>query len=122
MLKKTTYKRPQRSIEELNKICGDAFRALKIPEHWKFKEYERVALDTEAEPEDMEIQSIAAVFVDKRTSGINLKHYRLNFHTYSERLSLTEVTYPDYGKTAYCCLTSNKVPEQLNEYITNNLN
>ena len=122
MLKKTTYKRPQRSVEELNKICGDAFRSVKVPEHWKFKEYDRVPLDTEAEPEDMEIQAIAAIFIDKRTSGLNLKHYRLNFHTYSERLSICEVRFTDYGKKAYSCLIDNKNPEQLNEYITNNLN
>lgn len=121
-MQKTTYKRPQRSIEELNKICGDAFRAVKVPERWKFKEYERLPLDPGAEPEDMEIQAIAAVFVDKTTKGMDLTHYRLNFHTYSETLSITEVTFKDYGKNAYNCLISNKAAEQLNEYITNNLN
>lgn len=122
MQRTSTYKRPQRSIEELNKICGAAFRAVKVPEHWKFKEYDRIPLDAGAEPEDMEIQAIAAVFIDKRTSGLNLKHYRINFHTYSERLSITEVTFKDYGKNAYNCLINNKASEQLNEYITDFLN
>ena len=122
MLKKTTYQRPQRSAQELNKICGDSFRAVKVPDYWKFKEYDRVPLDPNVEPEEIEIQAIAAVFIDKRTIGLNLKHYRLNFHTYSERLSLVQISFPDYGKTAYSCLISNKTPEQLNEYIADNLN
>ncbi len=108
------WQRPERTVEDMNKICGDAFRALKIPPHWKFKEYARTTLPTE---ERMDIQSISAIFIDKQTSGMNLKHYRVNFHTYSERLSVVEVTFKDYGKPSYSCLTSNKTPEQMNEFF-----
>lgn len=109
------YQRKLRTEEELNKICGDSFKAVTIPDHWKFKQYERVRLTDET---DSEIQCIAAIFVDKNTNGFNLTHYRLNFHTYSERLSITEVTFADFGKQNFLCLTENNTPEKINEYIT----
>lgn len=108
------FQRPERSVEELNKLCGAAFRAVTIPATWKFKEYDRVRL---TEDEDSEIQSIVAVFVDKSTSGFDLKHYRLVFHTYSESLSLCIVTFGEFGKPAYRTVLNNKTPESINEYL-----
>lgn len=108
------FQRPERKAEELNKICGEAFKAVQLPLHWKFKEYERIRL---TEDEDSEIQSIVAVFVDKSTSGFELKHYRLIFHTYGESLSLCEVTFSDYGKPTFKTVLNNKKPEGINEYL-----
>jgi len=108
------WQRPERGDAELNKICGESFKKLTIPTHWKFMEYERIRL---TEDPESEIQCIAAIFVDKNTSGFNLKHYRVNFHTYSEHLSITEVSFSEFGKPHYSCKQYNKTPEQLNEFI-----
>lgn len=113
------YYRPERTIEDMNKICGDAFKKLEIPKYWKFKEYDRTRL---SENEESEIQSITALFTDTRTSRFNLKEYRINFHTYSERMSIVEVTYKDYGRPAPCCLASNMTAEELNKIIASAAN
>ena len=111
---KAKFQRTERSVEELNKICGASFKAVKVPDNWKFKEYERVPLSEEP---GSEIQSIVAVFEDKSTIGFNLKHYRLIFHTYSESLSLCIVSFKDYGKPAYHTVICNKSAEAINEFI-----
>jgi hypothetical protein len=107
------WQRPERTVEDLNKICGDALRALKIPPHWKFIKYDRIPL----EEGSTDIQSISAIFKDTNTTGFNLKHYRVNFHTYSERLSMVQVTFKEYGKPSYSCMNSNKIPEAMNEFF-----
>lgn len=111
---KDRFKAPERTVADLNKLCGASFEKLKIPVHWKFKEYQQVRL---TEDEDSEIQAIAAIFIDKQTSGMNLKHYRVNFHTHGERLSICEVSFVDYGKQAFKCLENNRKPEQMNEFL-----
>src|ERR1035437_4316920 len=98
------WQRPERTDADLNRICGNAFRALKIPAHWKFKEYDRIRLTEDA---TSEIQSIAAIFVDTKTHGFDLKHYRVTFHTYSERLSIVEVSFKDFGKPFHTCKACN---------------
>lgn len=107
------WQRPERTEADLNKICGDALRALKIPTHWKFKLYERTMLELGSS----EIQSITALFLDTRTSSFGVTNYRINFHTYSERLSIVEVTFKDYGKPAFSCKACNRTPEQMNEFL-----
>lgn len=107
------WQRPERTEAELNRICGDAFRAVKIPASWKFREYERIPL----EEGSTEIQSICAVFKDMNTTGFNLVHYRLNFHTYSEHLSLVQIRFKEFGKPATACIAVNKTPEQMNDFI-----
>lgn len=108
------WQRPERTPESMNHICGESFKAVKIPAMWKFKEYRRIRI---TEDEDSEIQSIVAVFVDMSTSGFDLKHYRLIFHTYSESLSLCEVSFKDYGKPEFKSLLYNKKPEGINEFL-----
>lgn len=113
-IKAKKWQRPERTDADLNRICGEAFRALKIPAEWKFKEYERTMLNME---EPGEIQSITAVFINTNTRGFELKHYQINFHTYSERLSLSEVSFKNFGKPCYICLISNKSPQQMNAFF-----
>ena len=108
------WQRPERTVEDLNRICGESFKKLKIPAHWKFKHYERIRLN---EDPTSEIQCIAAIFLDTQTAGFELKNYRVNFHTFSERLSICEVTFKDYGRPAFNSILNNKTPEQVNEYF-----
>jgi hypothetical protein len=68
------WQRPERTDQELNKICGESFKKLTIPTHWKFVEYERIRL---TEDPESEIQCIAAIFVDKNTSGGNKQYNKL---------------------------------------------
>ena len=112
----TWGRRQERTIAELEKLCGEAFRALKIPKHWKFEEYDRCRLNND---DTSEFQSIGAWFLDTNTKGKDIKRYRIWFHTYSERLGITEKTIVDYGKYALNCLESNKTPEQMNILIEN---
>jgi len=116
---KQPYKPPyMRPAHELNKICGEAFNALQLPPAWKLMRYERIPIDM-TQPEGV-VQSIVSVYADKSTTGFNLKHYRIGFHSFSERLSFCEVTFEDYGKESYTCKTSNKTPQELNKYIQTN--
>ncbi len=108
------WQKPERTVEDLNRICGESFAALKIPYGWKFKEYVRTRLK---EDETSEIQSITGIYVNTRTSGFELKHYRINFHTYSELMSIVEVTFKDFGKPNYVFLVGNRTPGQLNEKL-----
>ena len=101
-------------IAELEKLCGDAFKALQIPKHWKFENYDRCRL---TEDETSEIQTIGAWFLDTNTKGIDIKRYRLYFHSYSERLGLVEKSVVEYGKYKQELLVQNKTPEQLNELL-----
>lgn len=112
---RNTYgRRQERTTAELEKLCGEAFRALKIPENWKFEVYDRCRL---WEDPASEIQSIGAWFLDTKTRGIDLKRYRIAFHTYSERLSITEKTIIDYGKYKHQCIGSNCTPAKAQEVI-----
>jgi len=109
------WQQPERTVNDLNRICGEALREVKVPVHWKFKEYQQIRLTQDLESD---IQCIASIFIDKSTSGFNLKHYRLNFHTYSERLSICQVTFDDYGKPAFESLINNKTPAGINEFLS----
>ena len=108
-------RRQERTIAELEKLCGEAFRALKIPKHWKFEEYDRCRLHAD---DTSEFQSIGAWFLDTTTKGIDTKRYRIWFHSYSERLGITEKIFTDFSKFKLNLLTQNKTPEQINEIIT----
>ncbi len=107
-------RRQERTIAELEKLCGDAFKALQIPKHWKFENYDRCRL---TEDETSEIQTIGAWFLDTNTKGIDIKRYRLYFHSYSERLGLVEKSVVEYGKYKQELLVQNKTPENMNDFI-----
>ena len=110
----TWGRRQERSIEELNKLCGDAFRALKIPLRWKFEKYDQCRL---TDDENSEIQSIGAWFLDTKTKGQDTKRYRLWFHTYSERLGLLERAVVSISRFKDTSLTSYLTPEKMNHFI-----
>lgn len=102
--------RKDRTPEELNQLCNASFSGLKTPCEWEFKKYDTCA-------DEGVIISVGAIFLDKRTSGINIKHYRVFFHTWSERLGIVEHYYEDFGRNAMTCLCSNKTVEDMNKYI-----
>lgn len=110
----TWGRRRERTIAELEHLCGDAFRELKIPESWKVEAKDRCRL---TEDETSEIQSVGVWFLDTQTKGINTKRYRIAFHSYSERLSVTEKIIVDYGKYKQICIASNKTPAQIQKII-----
>jgi len=103
-----------RTADELNKLYKDALSSLQLPASWKLEGYNTLRLTTEP---DSEIQSVGALFLDTNTRGIEVKRYRLYFHTYTERLGLVEKSVVDFGKFAYKCLVNNRTVEQMNQYL-----
>lgn len=112
--KGTWGKRQERTEQELNKLCGDSFRALKLPLHWKFERYDKIRLQAD---DTSEIQSIGAWFHDTRTKGQELKRYRIWFGTYSERLGLVERSVVDISRFKELALVSNLTAEAMNEFL-----
>lgn len=104
-----------RKPDEYRQHALGAFAALQLPETWKLEGYDTVLFDTD-EPEKGP-QSIGAIYIDKNTTGMQLKRYRVFYHTPTEHLGIVEKTIIDFGKHAYTCLTSNKSIKQLNEFI-----
>ena len=86
--------RKERTPAELNQLCHEALNGLKVPKEWQFKKYDP-CIDTNGT-----VISVGAVFLDKRTSGINIKYYRVFFHTWSERLGIVENYFIDFGDRA----------------------
>ena len=111
----TWGRRQERSLQELNKLCGDAFRAIKLPVHWKFEKYDQCRL---TDDENSEIQSIGAWFLDTKTKGQDTKRYRLWFHTYSERLGLLERAVVSISRFKDTNIASYLTPEKMNLFIT----
>ena len=110
----TWGRRQERSLQELNKLCGDAFRAIKLPVHWKFEKYDQCQL---TDDENSEIQSIGAWFLDTKTKGQDTKRYRLWFHTYSERLGLLERAVVSISRFKDTNIASYLTPEKMNHFI-----
>lgn len=110
----TWGRRQERTIQELEKLCGDAFRELEIPKRWKFIEYDRCRLNDDP---NSEIQSIGAWFLDVKTRGQDTKRYRLWFHSYSERLGLLERSVVSISRFKEISLVNNLTPEKMKNYI-----
>ena len=103
--------RKERNAAELNALCDGFFAALVVPREWKFERW-----DLAREPNG-NLVSVGKIYMDKRTQGMKLMHYRVAFTTYSERGLVLERSIKDYGKYAYRCVTSNLTINELNEYI-----
>jgi len=102
-----------KTAEELNKLCTEFFEKLVVPEEWKFLGWKNV-VDTECGY----IFSIGKLFRDMRTSGIDLKDYRICFFTASQRGGIVEKTIIDFGKYKYRSIDHGIFTiEKLNEYI-----
>lgn len=87
---------------------------MQVPATWKLEGFDTCTLSDDPQSE---VQSVGAVYMDKSTSGINLKRYRLYWHRYTERYGLVERSIKDFGKFAYNCMLSNKTQVQMNEYL-----
>ena len=108
--------RKERTPAELNQLCYEALNGLKLPKEWEFQKYDWCVDDNGT------VLSVGAVFLDKRTSGVNIKYYRIFFHTWSERLGIVENYFIDFGDRANRCLVSNKTVEDMNVYIYDHFN
>ena len=117
--------RKDRTPEELNALCNESFKNLVVPAEWKFEAWD--ICETSPNPskegdntaQEQVILSVGKIYLDTRTRGIDVKRYRVYFHTYSERMGLVERAVKDYGKFAYRCLINNQTVEKLNEFIRN---
>lgn len=100
-----------KSSEELNRLCNEFFNALVVPAGWKFMGW------SNAVDEQHGILSVGKAYRDMRTRGMDLKDYRVFFHTFSTKGGLVSKSIVDFGKYKRLCEVSNKTVEQLNEYI-----
>lgn len=113
---------PYKTDEELNQLCTDFFSQVVLPAGWQFKGFDKCfdsGICTELHPEGT-ITSIGAVYMDSRTRGQELKHYKVLFLTFSCRGAICEKYFIDYGKQVYKCVVSNKTAEQLSVFINEN--
>ena len=121
--------RVDRSRQELNAICGAFFDGLQVPKEWKIVRWDKTmdlspcplsrgeGNETEHAP-SLQITSIGIIFMDTRTRGIDIMHYRVSFHTYSERGCIVEKAMVDYGKSKYTCMGHGiYTVDELNEFI-----
>ena len=122
--KGTWGQRTPRTANELSEICKAFFEALVVPPEWKFLNWSNVfdaSIISPANPTGTWI-SIGKTYRDTRTSGIDLKEYRVCFLTFSERGGVVEKSIIDYGKFKRHCLVSNKTVEKLNVWIAERFN
>jgi hypothetical protein len=64
------------------------------------------------------VLSAGAVFLDTRTSGLEIIHYRIAHLVDTKEKGVLVKKYKiDWGKDARICLLMNHTPEQINEYI-----
>ena len=117
--KGTWGKRDPRTAQELNSICKAFFDLLIVPPDWKFLQWSNVfdpGITSQANPTGT-LTSVGKIYRDMRTSGINLKDYRVCFLTFSERGGIVEKSIIDFGKFKRQCVVSNKTVEKLNAWI-----
>ena len=107
-----------KSPEELSRLAVEFFSLLKLPLEWKFERYDR-AEERNADGK-LIIHSIGALFTDTRTRGLDIKRYRVCFHTWSGRGAIVEKSMIDFGEYKKECIIMNKTAEKLNEFIDDN--
>ncbi|NCB68486.1 MAG: hypothetical protein EOM47_06520 [Bacteroidia bacterium] len=118
-----------KSPEELSRLAVEFFSLLKLPIEWKFEGYDRAEEyltpdpsptgEGESKPK-LIIHSIGALFTDTRTRGLDIKRYRVCFHTWSGRGAIVEKSMIDFGEYKKECIIMNKTAEKLNEFIDDN--
>ncbi len=101
----------QRRPEEVQKLIDVFFSKLIVPDGWKC-----LGRSVTKDSEQL-LLSVGYVFKDIRTSGINTMHYKVVFIVAPERGAICEKHLVDFGKEKYTCVISNKVIEDINEYI-----
>ena len=107
-----------KSPEELGRLAVEFFSLLKLPLEWKFEGYDR-AEERNADGQ-LIIHSIGALFTDTRTRGLDIKRYRVCFHTWSGRGAIVEKSMIDFGEYKKECIIMNKTADKLNEFIDDN--
>lgn len=110
-------KRAERTSAELESICDEFFSKLQVPDKWKYMGRKDVV-----DPQ-LGIISKGKVFRDLRTSGADMKEYRVCFFTFSERGGVVEKSIVDFSKRAYLSLDHGifKIDE-LNKFIYDRFN
>jgi hypothetical protein len=107
-------KRQELTDAEIEVECKKFFGALVVPPKWRRKGIDRCV-------DNGEITSVGIVYLDTRTKGFNVKHYRVWLNIYSLNGGIVEKTTdlrhsPPDRKT---CVLMNKTIEAVNEYIYN---
>lgn len=114
-----------KTAEELNRLCNDFFEKLVVPAEWKDMGWKNI-YDLPPTPSQGGVESakvgslisVGKIFRDQRTSGKDLKHYRVCFFTTSQRGGIVEKSQVDFGKYAYKSLEHGIFTvEKLNEFI-----
>ncbi len=101
-----------KTAEELNRLCNEFFEKLEVPPDWKCMGWSN-AVDPQ-----LGLLSVGKIFRDKRTSGVDLMHYRVCFFTFSQRGGIVEKSIVDFGKHKYKSVDHGIFTiEKLNKYI-----
>jgi hypothetical protein len=116
---RTWGKRKELTEQELEAECAKFFGRLVVPPEWKFKGFDRAPDKSTG----VDVISVGAIYLDKRTSGYNIKHYRVWLNLYSLNGGIVEKKLVEVGnrmKEVKTCVVMNKPVEMLNEYIYEN--
>lgn len=106
-------RRQEYTEAELEAECTKFFGRLVVPPEWKkLKGYDRVR-DGDA------VISVGAVYLDTRTKGFGITHYRIFLNIYSLMGGIVQKKTDGRQKVVdrKICVLSNKTVEALNEFI-----
>lgn len=91
----------------------DFMKRLVLPSGFKLLRY-----DVIKSPDEQTVYSAGAVYLDTRTSGLDIKHYRIaHLVDTKEKGVLVKKYLVDWGEDARICLLMNHTPEQISEYV-----
>lgn len=89
----------------------DFMKRLVLPSGFKLLRYDKIC-------DGERVLSAGAVYLDTRTSGLDIKHYRIaHLVDTKEKGVLVKKYLVDWGKDARICLLMNHTPEQISEYV-----
>ena len=84
--------------------------------------FKRLGLDTVKSNDGEIVYSAGAVYLDTRTSGLGITHYRIaHLVDTREKGVLVKKYLEDWGKEKRICLLMNNTPEQISDYIAINM-
>lgn len=114
---------------ELTALYADFCSKLQLPPEWKYIGDVNVISDTQVYKNGVQVPKKGVCFTagklyrDTRTSGFNLKEYRVYWNSFSHHGGIVERQRPAPGEDwAKTCLIDNKTVEQLNKYIAEHFN
>ena len=99
---------------DLNALRKEAFSALRLPPMWKLEVEETCRLN---ENPESEVSSLGWQYLDTRTSGKDIKRYRVFYHLPTGKYGLVEKYLIDFGETKKQCLCSNMSAAVFNDFL-----